>query len=253
MSWYEECFYTRLKTACDDYGRMDARPPILKARLFPLKVRLSLKDIEDALYRLADIGCVKLYECDGKPYLYLPDWEDHQRVRNKRAKYPDPADCSESRRVAADCSELRPKSNPIRIQSESKSESKSESESKEDAFASYAGDNEALFSALNEFRKMRKIQKSPMTGKAESLLISALEKLSTDPETQIAILNQSIMNGWKSVYALKEDGRKEGSSGERNGAGTQSAAGRDGMSLDMAAYQEMVTAKPPKYRKDDQA
>lgn len=31
------------------------------------------------------------------------------------------------------------------------------------------------------------------------------------------------------------------------------AGGRDGMSLDMAAYQEMVTAKPPKYRKDDQA
>ena len=46
MSWFEECFYHRLWTACDDYGRMDARPAILKSKLFPLKDRLSLKDID---------------------------------------------------------------------------------------------------------------------------------------------------------------------------------------------------------------
>lgn len=80
MSWFDECFFTRLLTACDDYGRMDARPAILKSKLFPLKGRLSLKDIESALHRLADIGCVMLYECDGKPYLYLPTWEVHQQI-----------------------------------------------------------------------------------------------------------------------------------------------------------------------------
>lgn len=69
---------------------MDARPAILKSRLFPLKERLSLKDIKSALDRLADIGCVRLYECDGKPYLYLPSWEVHQQIRAKRGKYPAP-------------------------------------------------------------------------------------------------------------------------------------------------------------------
>lgn len=92
MSWFEECFYHRLWTACDDYGRMDARPAILKSKLFPLKDRLSLKDIENALYKLADIGCVRLYECDSKPYLHLPSWEVHQQVRAKRGKYPSPED-----------------------------------------------------------------------------------------------------------------------------------------------------------------
>lgn len=90
MTWFEECFFTRLLTACDDYGRMDARPAILKSKLFPLKERLSLKEIQNALDKLADLGCVRLYECDRKPYLYLPAWEVHQRIRNKRSKYPEP-------------------------------------------------------------------------------------------------------------------------------------------------------------------
>lgn len=92
MSWFEECFFHRLWTACDDYGRMDARPAILKSKLFPLKDRLSLKDIQNALQKMVDIGCVRLYECDSKPYLYLPSWEVHQQVRAKRSKYPSPED-----------------------------------------------------------------------------------------------------------------------------------------------------------------
>ena len=117
MSWFEECFFHRLWTACDDYGRMDARPAILKSKLFPLKDRLSLKDIQNALQKMVDIGCVRLYDgrlwraensavrilhpvylyqqpkqCDSKPYLYLPSWEVHQQVRAKRSKYPSPED-----------------------------------------------------------------------------------------------------------------------------------------------------------------
>ena len=90
MSWFEECFFHRLWTVCDDYGRTDARPVILKAKLFPLKERLSLKDIQNALQKMVDIGCVRLYECDSKPYLYLPSWEVHQQVRAKKSKYPAP-------------------------------------------------------------------------------------------------------------------------------------------------------------------
>jgi hypothetical protein len=45
-----------------------------------------------------------------------------------------------------------------------------------------------------------------MTDKAVSLLLINLEKLAPgDDETKIAILEQSILNGWKSVYALKAD------------------------------------------------
>lgn len=102
LSWFEECFFYRLLVNCDDYGRMDARPAVLKARLFPLKERIALKDIRDALGKLADIGCVRLYECDGKPYLYLPAWEVHQSIRAKRSKYPAPEDGTTCTHMQAD-------------------------------------------------------------------------------------------------------------------------------------------------------
>ena len=37
LTYFEEVFFYRLIVNCDDYGRFDARLPILKARLFPLK------------------------------------------------------------------------------------------------------------------------------------------------------------------------------------------------------------------------
>ena len=118
MSWFEECFFHRLWTACDDYGRMDARPAILKSKLFPLKDRLSLKDIQNALQKMVDIGCVRLYECDSKPYLYLPSWEVHQQVRAKRSKYPSPEDAC-NHMISHDIKCAR---NPIQSESESESE-----------------------------------------------------------------------------------------------------------------------------------
>ncbi len=115
MSWFEEVFFHRLWTACDDYGRMDARPAILKSKLFPLKERLSLKDIQNALQKMVDIGCVRLYECDSKPYLYLPSWEVHQQVRAKKSKYPEPEEtCNQ---MISD--DIKCPRNPIQSESES--------------------------------------------------------------------------------------------------------------------------------------
>ncbi len=58
------------------------------------------------------------------------------------------------------------------------------------------------------FKEMRIKMKSPMTTRAIKLLLTELDKLSTDETTQIAIMEQSIMNGWKSVYALKGNNGK---------------------------------------------
>ena len=123
LTWFQEVLFTRLLTAVDDFGRFDARPAILKASLFPLKKDVTEKTIEDSLDKLANIGLVNLYEVGGKPYLCLPTWASHQRVRNKRSKYPEPVICPQP---AANCGELpqnatriQSNPNPIRIQSES--------------------------------------------------------------------------------------------------------------------------------------
>lgn len=90
LNWFQEVMFYRLIVNCDDYGRMDARPKLLKSMLFPIKERITIKEVEDALQKLADAGCVVLYEVNGKPYLYLPSWEVHQNIRAKKSKYPAP-------------------------------------------------------------------------------------------------------------------------------------------------------------------
>ena len=90
LSDFEERFWTRLLVNCDDYGRFDARPAVLKARLFPLREGLTLKNVVDALSRLASVGLVELYEVDGRSFLRVVTWERYQRVRAKHSKFPAP-------------------------------------------------------------------------------------------------------------------------------------------------------------------
>lgn len=89
LSWFEQVFFDHLIVNCDDYGRMDARPAILKAKLFPLNA-VTFQEIESGLQSLVNVGCVLLYESDGKPFLCLPSWSKHQSVRAKKSKYPAP-------------------------------------------------------------------------------------------------------------------------------------------------------------------
>jgi hypothetical protein len=91
LSYQEEvCFY-RLLVNCDDYGRFDARPSILKARLFPLRISMvTEKQITGALQALIDHKLVQVYEVEGKRYLQVLTWEKHQQVRARRSKYPEP-------------------------------------------------------------------------------------------------------------------------------------------------------------------
>lgn len=98
----------------DDYGRGDARPAIIKGTCFPLRDRMTNKDIEKGLADLAGAGCVGLYTVDGKPYLYFPNWEQHQRVRTKVSKCPAPNENAACQQSAADCGELP--QNAARIQ-----------------------------------------------------------------------------------------------------------------------------------------
>ena len=90
LTWFEEVLFYRLLVNCDDYGRFDGRITIIKNRLFPLKDTITRKNIENAINKLARVGLVCLYEIYGKPFLFLPTWNEHQSVRAKTSKYPEP-------------------------------------------------------------------------------------------------------------------------------------------------------------------
>lgn len=122
LDWKAEVLFYRLLVSCDDYGRYDGRIAILKNKLFPLKDDLTKKEVESSLTKLVSAGLVALYDVDGKPFLYLPTWDDHQSVRAKKSKFPSPDDgvitseniCKQTKTNASKCPR-----NPIQSESES--------------------------------------------------------------------------------------------------------------------------------------
>lgn len=108
LSAFAETTFYRLIVNADDFGRMDGRVAVLRARLFPLKdVRTS--QIEDALRELASVELVNTYYVDGKPFVRLSGWDRHQQIRAKKSKYPAPDEtCNQM--ISSDCKCLR---NPI--------------------------------------------------------------------------------------------------------------------------------------------
>lgn len=129
LSDFEFRLWVGLITQVDDAGRGDARPAIIKGRVFPFRERLSIKDIDAALQALAAKGCVSLYTVDGKPYFLFPGWVKHQRVRDCKPKYPEPPENLNLPQSAASCGEL-PQSAAL-IQYESESNPNPESNPKE--------------------------------------------------------------------------------------------------------------------------
>ena len=60
-----------------------------------------------------------------------------------------------------------------------------------------------LEQTIQEFIKMRKSIKKQMTDYAIVILRKKLSKMAKDEETQIEILEQSILNGWQGIFPLK--------------------------------------------------
>jgi hypothetical protein len=108
LSWFEQALFIRLIVTADDYGRMDARPSILRGRLFPLD-DVTAKAIEAGLAKLSTAGMILLYEVGGKPYLQLTAWSRHQSPpRAKTSKYPSPDDADKPLQEDADnCAQMQ--------------------------------------------------------------------------------------------------------------------------------------------------
>lgn len=64
---------------------------------------------------------------------------------------------------------------------------------------------ESIRGAWDAFVEMRRRISKPMTDYAKQLAYRELCKLSTDPEIQVKILDQSTLNGWQGLFALKEE------------------------------------------------
>lgn len=95
-------------TVLDDWGRAEAKPRMLKAKVFPCNDMITSELIEVALRGYHEVGLIELYEVEGRPYLSVPHdkWFKYQtHIRKEKrnideSKYPAPPlsrDIAESR------------------------------------------------------------------------------------------------------------------------------------------------------------
>lgn len=90
LSDFQFRVWAYLITYVDDYGRGSADPELLKGLVFPRRKGITEAQIQSALGNLANTGMINLYEIDGEPYFYFPNWAKHQRIQTKKSKFPEP-------------------------------------------------------------------------------------------------------------------------------------------------------------------
>lgn len=90
-----EVFYRRLMSVVDDFGRYYAKPELLLAALYPLRIeRVRKADIATWIGATCEAGLVRKYTAQQKEYLELVDFR--QQVRAKESKFPQPPSSSEA-------------------------------------------------------------------------------------------------------------------------------------------------------------
>lgn len=70
-------------------------------------------------------------------------------------------------------------------------------------------EDEELQKIFIDYLELRSSIKAVNTERAIKLLINKLEKIASDKDTKIKVIEQSIMNSWKGVFPLKNDYNKK--------------------------------------------
>lgn len=65
-------------------------------------------------------------------------------------------------------------------------------------------DNEDVNKAIQDFIAYRKEIKKPMTERAIKIFLRKLANMGYDPQRQIEVIENSIINNWTGIYPLKE-------------------------------------------------
>ena len=75
----------------DDHGRLRYLPKRIAGDLFPLDDDVTPEHVERWITELEEVDCVRTYEVEGKTYLYLPEWETHQKIDHpSQSRIPEP-------------------------------------------------------------------------------------------------------------------------------------------------------------------
>lgn len=85
----QERTFFRLLTHCDDAGRAQLNPRLLKAAIYPLIDEMTPDKVMKEIRALAAAGLLILYQVDGRDYLQVRSWTEYQHPKNpSKSKIP---------------------------------------------------------------------------------------------------------------------------------------------------------------------
>lgn len=193
--------YIGIWNFCDDLGVIPADPHYSKSKVFPYD-QIQTQQYVKWLEELRQKGFINLFSLKGEEFYYLPSLLRHQRI--DRPNFKDVFVKKEALEACLgtfdDCSTIDLGS----IDDASCLERKGE-ERKVIVMESKVREPLSLFDeAFDSFLEMRKKINKPATETAKKLLKEKLERMAGGDEAlKIKILEQSIVNSWQDVYALK--------------------------------------------------
>lgn len=183
----EEVFFYRLIVNCEDYGRADARPQVIRSKCFPLRMdRVSNSDIERWLQALAREKIIIIYQVAGKPYLQFITWGNHQQIRAKKSKFPAP----DSVGVKMISNDINGKHLPPYSYSNTKSNPESESGSKSEPITE---STENKISAAELIKFFERDFARPLGSTESEQVIKWLEDF--QPDVIKEALRRAVLNG----------------------------------------------------------
>ena len=182
--------YTWLIPCLDIKGRFSGDEDVIKGQIFT-RLKKTIPEISKYLTDLAHVGLIIWYETDNDKYLEVPDFAHRQPSLNptKEAESSIPAPTPDQLQSSSCSTPPKVKESKIKVK-ESKTEFPPEIDKP---------DFHKVWKEWIQFRSEIKKKLAPSTIKGQ------LKKLSKLPvETAIAMLEQSIQNGWQGIFPLKE-------------------------------------------------
>ena len=184
------------------------------------KTAATLHIADSMLYRkiklLEKMAMLELKSNNKFTVVTIVNWGIYQEIAVASEQQTDSKRTTDEQQTDSKRTASEQQMNTNNKENKDKKEKKENKENKKDIeTAKHFFESENLNSTFLEFISMRKKIKAPMTDRAIDLAVAKLKKLATLPfsddlneEMAIEILNNSIMNSWKGLFALKEDRQK---------------------------------------------
>jgi hypothetical protein len=169
----------------------------------------TVKQVRTALDKLKKTGEVASQSTNRYTIITLVNWEKYQVCDDTEDK---PEGKQEASKGQTEGKQEASKGQQLKNDKKEKKEKKDKKDKKyisADAPEDFFPLDGKLDRTFRDFIRHREQIKQPMTENAVRLMIGKLEKMTTDNNERIMILEESIMNGWKGIFPLKEGQKKQ--------------------------------------------